>query len=729
MASFFHKYQRPLMLGLAFFALITFSVTGAMMVFFSRCFGGVQGGLPRLVLQDGTKYQVTFQDYDTAQDVFQLFVERFPLLDLGFDKDENGSVPEEEKKHAFDRVLILYCAAKAAGIGVTDGVIQDFIHSPIAQYYWQVKDQESYERVVYRFFRTSLPKFEKAFIEFKRIQFYIQTLASAENLSVLSVLEEARKAGEVFQVEYVPWLEEDFEKQLKKKKITDKEILAFLEGLPEGEKAPFLERKVVDLEVAWVGKETNPASLEEAVKKLKPSKGSPGARFLEGLPKKLKAVTDAEISRFYDANKDRLYKLKEPASKPASKPASQPASKPAVKKYRPLDNALKAEIRRVLELEKAVDLVFAEAKKQGRQEGRKFDLKAFLEKYFLFIKILRTGLKPAAGLEKVPVLKGWSEVYSALAPAAGEFVSKIQSSEKALFFARVAQVKENVPRELKEIRKDLLDLYYKKESKKLAEKAAKDFIQGLRVLGRKANPKGVEKIRGEIEKAVGKRVAALEKELKAEIGRFEKVLRQKDLPGRVVKLYKEALKKKKAELAAFSEKRKKIQAEEEKKREEDLKKAELAKVGPSFRKFALSRKLKVVQVPPFPKNLHKIDAAALDLLKDDTLRFLEGREGVAKLEDLEKGRVSEVIEDPTSRTFLVVHMLDRHPKKAEDLTPAEVEEQVQKRKGDAPHKFVKKALSFEALRKRFHYTNYRGEKEKGEAGKTPKETPADPPSK
>ncbi len=720
MASFFHKYQRPLMLGLAFFALLTFSVTGAMLTFFSRCSGEMESKLPVLTLPDGTRHRVTIPEWETAQDVYNLFVERYPLLDLGFDRNKEGGPTEEEKAHAFDRVLILYCAAKAAGIGVTDSVIQDFIHSPIAQYIWRIQDQESYENIVYRFFRTSLPRFEKAFRELKRIQFYIQTLAAGENVSVLSVLDEARKAGEIFHVEYALWKEEDFEKELKKKKVPDKELLAFLKNLPEGEKAPFLERKVVDLEVAWVGKDADVQAMKKAVAGLKPPKGSPGARFLDGLDKKLAGVTDAEIGRYYDTNKDKLYKLKAPASKPASRPASRPAPR----KYRPLDARLKAEIRKTLQLRKAMELVFAEASRQGRKEGRKFDLKAFLAKNFPFLKVFRTGLKAPKDMAKGPVLEGWAESYAAYAPAEGEFLPAVQSSGKALFFARVVQVKENVPRPLAEIRKDLLDLYYKKESRKRAEKAAKDFLAGLRELGRKANPDGVAKIRKEIQDAVEKRVAALRKNLEDQIARDERILAQKDLPQRAITSYREDLKKRKAELAALLKKRQEILKEEEKKREEELKKAELAKVGPSFRKFALSRKLEVSAAPPFPKNLAAIDPAALDACKDDALRFLEGQEGVAKLEDLKKGQVSQVLEDPTSRSFLVVHMLDRHPKKIEDLTPGEVEEQLRKRKSDAPHEFVKKALSFDALRRKFHYTNYRGEKKEKKAGGTPASAPS-----
>ncbi len=725
MASFFHKYQRPLMLGLAFFALLTFSVTGAMLTFFSRCSGEMESKLPLLTLQDGTRHRVTMTEWETAQDVFRLFVERFPLLDLGYDRNKEGGPSEEEKAHAFDRVLILYCAAKAAGIGVTDAVIQDFIHSPIAMYIWKIKDQQTYERIVYQFFRTSLPRFEKAFRELKRIQFYVQTLASGENTSLLSVLEAARKAGEVFQVEYVPWKEGDFEKDLKKKKVTDKELLAFLDKLPEGEKAPFLERRVVNLEVAWMEKGTSVQALKKAVTRLHPAKGSPGARFLEGLDKKLAAITPAEISRYYDTNKEKLYKLNPPASKPASQPASKPASKPAVKKYRPLDAALKKEIRRTLELRKAMEMVFAEATRQGRKEGKKFDLKAFLAKHFPFLKILRTGLKPAGDLPKVSVLSGWTEAYAALAPAEGEFLPQVQSSRKALFFARVIQVKENVPRPLEKIRKDLLDLYYKKESRKLAKKAAQDFLAGLRELGRKDNPEGVRKVREEIRKAVEKRVSALEKRLKDQIARDEKVLSQKGLPERAISSYRKDLEQKKAQLAALPKKRAEILKEEEKKREGELKKAELAKAGPSFRKFARSKKLEVLSAPPFPKNLSQVEPAVLDACKDDLLRFLEGTEGVSKLEDLKKGQVSEVLEDPTSRAFLVVHMLDRHPKKVEDLTPGEVEEQVKKRKSDAPHSFAKKALSFESLRKRFHYTNYQGEKKE----KSPAKTPASAPSR
>ncbi|GEM_PF-5391494 len=724
MASFFHKYQRPLMLGLAFFALLTFSVTGAMLTFFSRCSGEMESKLPLLTLPDGTRHRVTIQEWETAQAVYSLFVDRYPLLDLGFSRNREGGPTEEEKAHALDRVIILYCAAKAAGIGVTDAVIQDFIHSPIAKYIWRIEDQESYENIVHRYFHTSLPRFETAFRELKRIQFYIQTLAAGENVSVLSVLDKAREAGEIFKVEYAVWKEEDFEKELKKKKVPDKKLLAFLKDLPQGEKAPFLESKVVDLEVAWIGKDADARALKKVVAGRKPPKGSPGARFLEGLDKKLAGVTEAEISRYYDANKDKLYKLKGPASKPASQPASKPASRPAPRKYRPLDAGLKAKIRKTLELRKALEMVFAEATRQGRKEGRKFDLKAFLAKNFPFLKVFRTGLKAPKDLAKGPVLEGWGQTYAALAPAEGEFIPQVQSAGKALFFARVVQVKENVPRPLSEIRNDLSALFYKKESRKRAEKAAKDFLAGLREIGRKANSEGVAKIRKEIREAVEKRVAALKKNMKERIARDEKILAQKDLPQRAIATYREDLKKRKAELAALPKKREEIRKEEEKKREGELKKAELAKVGPSFRKYAQSRKLRVASAPPFPKNLAKIAPAALDACKDDALRFLEGQEGVTRLENLKKDQVSEVLEDPTSRTFLVVHMLDRHPKKVQDLTPGEVEDQLQKRKSDATHEFVKKALSFEALRRKFHYTNYKGEKEETKSGGSPASAPS-----
>jgi len=720
MASFFHKYQRPLMLGLAFFALITFSVTGTMIAFFSRCTGGANQGLPSLVLQDGARHQVTIQEYEAAQMVFRLFVERFPLLDMGLDRDKEGA-SEAEKSHLFDRVLILYLASKAAGIGVSDAVIQDFIHSPLAQYYWRVKDQESYEQIVHRFFHTSVPQFEKAFMDLKRIQFYIQTLAAGENTSVLSVLDEAKKAGEVFQVEYVAWKEEDFEKDLKKKKISDKELLAFLEELPQGEKGPFLERRVVDLQVAWVEKKARAGAFKKALAALKPAKGSPGARFLEGLDKTLKSIGDAEIGRYYDEHKDSLYRLKEKpgssASKPSSKPASRPASKPAEKKYRPLDRALKAEIRRILEVEKALDLVFAETTRAARKEGKKFDLKAFLSKNFPFLHVARTGLKAPKDLEKVSFLEGWKQAYTALAPAEGEFIPQVQTSGEAVFFARVVQVKENVPRPLSEIRKDLLDLYYKKKSKELAGKAARDFLAGLRVQGKKANPEGVKKILDEIEAAAKKRIQTLKSDLEKEIAQDEKILARKDIPQRAKEVYRKALKEKKAQLAALAEKEKEIRREERKKREEDLKKAELAKAGEIFASYAKSRKVPLVKVPPFPKNLAKFQSALLDAQEDDILRYLEGTEGVSKLEGLEKGQVSEVLEDPTSRSFLVVHMLDRHPKKVEDLTPGEVEDQIRKRKGDVVHEFTKKALSFESLRKRFRYTGFRNEANYKEGGK------------
>mgnify|MGYP000985864896 CR=1 FL=1 len=207
MISFFRKYQRPLLLTAAIFALVTFSVTGAMLTAVQQCSERPGDKLPRLTLPSGKDYQVTWADSAMAHDVYQYFVIRGRFLDIGLFKEGlDESQREREREHAYDRILILMCAARDAGIGVSDRLVADFARN------LRIPDMGSYEQAIAQIFQAeSVARFEAALVEYFRIKYYIDALALGENLSIQSVLEEAAKEGEELRAELVRFRAEDHE--------------------------------------------------------------------------------------------------------------------------------------------------------------------------------------------------------------------------------------------------------------------------------------------------------------------------------------------------------------------------------------------------------------------------------------------------------------------------------------------------------------------------------------
>ncbi|HKE00120.1 MAG TPA: hypothetical protein VKE69_03860, partial [Planctomycetota bacterium] len=428
------------------FALVTFSVTGAMISFFSpdpRAASRVHLHMPSgrdVTLDDDSRSRAAaayelFYATDSAASLFRvrgLQQHVFPFLLTGLGGIGTRTKGKKDQDHVLQFQLLAELGRdRGLDAGMAD--VKDWLQKafPSGDDYLQLCD----------YFHWTPTQFESALAEALLVK---RVLEVAQAQTPVPTGEEivkewaSRNESSAFQV--ASFLAEDRKASIDASAVTDADLSKYLDGLPPMEKRKFEE----------------PAKIAvEGIAVLDPAK--PAGETFEKLVA-AEALTETDARLYHSlARRERFRRPKTesaPAVTPESAPASAPATQPA-DEFLSFDEA-RERVEREAKVARALETVLAEAREAATQPN--FELKTLADKYGL---VYWSSGDPRANedLEKLATHGSKALVAGLAAAKEGDFLPAYQTTPSAIEITRVTKkVPAKVP-EVAAIREKLLPDY------------------------------------------------------------------------------------------------------------------------------------------------------------------------------------------------------------------------------------------------------------------------------
>jgi hypothetical protein len=617
--DFFRKYQRPILYTAGIFALVSFSISGALMGFFTAMFErDIEG--PKLTLGDGRVVEVTQEDYSIGRMVAQLArtspVIVLPPLDFG----EDGEARMEP--YAFLRRIAIESGLEYSMVEV-DAAIEQAV-SVIGE------NRTAVDLALSSGF-TSLAPYRAVVGEAMRIGNMLRLLSLAGDTSTKSLVQSLlrKRDRELLTLRVASLDKKEIETELKKTKVSDDELQKWLAGLTEAEQSPYRHpnHRVALIAVGFLHDKFDPAQWEEELKG--------------------KDYGDQQLRQRYDLDREVRFRRTPPAppaSQPTSQPASQPDSLPASQPdslpqtqpatqpqdlYEPFEQ-VQAQLKKLLQAEDAMKAIWAKvqeamaahlqekidvrnkaaeehataqkahAEAEARLKAgpeteelkkaaadRKTELTAKEEqkkaaetalddarRAFPMLDKAREFVNNRAGFENVTVAepKGsdglkdlgpfgkWENAWMACAiDAEGDLSSQVQSTDKASFHWQVTKVVKRPLKEFAEIKEQLTTDWYGKQADSIAKDKTKTLEDKLLALGKEARKAEIEKLTAEHAKLLEDHVAQWKQQVQARLDRARRNIEKiKDPASKTRQEFEAIARTAEAELAAEAKKREEL---------------------------------------------------------------------------------------------------------------------------------------------------------------------------
>jgi hypothetical protein len=225
--DFFRRYQKAILYTAGFFALITFSITGALMNFFDNLFVGSQPSAS-LVLPDDRTVNVTPEDAEIGS-----------LLARG----QHGLVPvlppflgDDDRQHASEILAALRRLAIESGIEYSEAEARE----AIAQTLKLLATENLTEvQLAQRLNFTSATPFRKLVGEALRISTYLRMAALAIDVTDKALVDDLLANRELITLQVASLDKRKIETELKKTPVTDEQLQEWVAKLPEKEQTLF----------------------------------------------------------------------------------------------------------------------------------------------------------------------------------------------------------------------------------------------------------------------------------------------------------------------------------------------------------------------------------------------------------------------------------------------------------------------------------------------------------
>ena len=183
----------------------------------------------------------------------------------------------------------------------------------------------------------------------------------------------------------------------------------------------------------------------------------------------------------------------------------------------------------------------------------------------------------------------------------GDISKSIESVEKGCFIYQITDRAEQVVRDMKEIREDALEAYYKKESMDKCKERAEEFRKLIRTKAEELVKDEVAKAKAANEDKITAGFDKWKKKLENEIEQAQKELDSGSLPRRSITRRQEKIKKKNESLAKADEKREELTKEHEEEAEKALEKVIKSSMAAAFDNAAADKEggAKILSLGPF----------------------------------------------------------------------------------------------------------------------------------
>lgn len=330
--DFFRRNQKAILYTAGIFALLTFSITGAMTDTFSNVFSSKRP-MPVMTVPGVGSVSVTQDDYDVANTLSR-WNNASPIMalpPLGLDDEQRSN-----ERHIYAALRRLAITAGIEGSRAeADRAIEQAMKI--------AKSNDTPAFFALRMGYPSLTALQNATAEALRVGTYLRLQALGIDASDPAAAEEALKEHQMLTFSVAELDKKAIEKRIKDAGVKDDELQKWLETLGENEKFAYQDANHVALQAMGARTaEFDAASFEAELKG--------------------KTWGDEVLQQRYDLEKDRRYKVKA-ESRPAttSRPGSDSQQTlPTQPSYLAFDDGLKAKIKRELQAEDAVRAIWAQ---------------------------------------------------------------------------------------------------------------------------------------------------------------------------------------------------------------------------------------------------------------------------------------------------------------------------------------------------------------------------------
>ena len=449
----------PVMIGVAVFGLIVFTITGAVTATFAR--NPMKGTDVRVTMPSGKEVKLSDEERVNAANAVTLFFDisrQDSLLRFAFSNQLQSLVPKlfqfqtvgigerfgEKPAKGRDEVLstmLVGALGRDKGIDVSPMEISEWVSNGFTS-----KDQYA---AVCQFYRITPMSFEAALKEALLVKRTFEiALAETPVPTGDEIVKEWCSRNERFVFEVAAFKAADRKKAIESAAVADADLQKFFDELPPVQK----ERYRVPAQYVLDGLAVT----------------DPGAKQNDAFEALIAAadVQDQDARSYYQIA--RIERFAKPASAPAPGAETQPSSAPAsLPTYLAFDE-VKDRAMRETRVARALEKVSKEAQEQKDAPG--FDLKTFGEKYGL--TYFSTGEpRPSMELGKVPTFGTPSLGVSLADLKEGTFLAGYRAAPGAIEIARVVKKAEAHMPDAASIRDKLQPEYV---DKKAAEKAFDD---------------------------------------------------------------------------------------------------------------------------------------------------------------------------------------------------------------------------------------------------------------
>ncbi|MFQ5504667.1 MAG: hypothetical protein ACE5F1_07725 [Planctomycetota bacterium] len=286
---FFEKYKRPIMLAVALFALLTFSISGAVYAFFGDLATRRRAG--QITLEDGREVTLSEEDYQVGRMLYHLHAQ--PTLAFIF-----AALNEKETREIGGLgYAILRRAALESGLDVSDAEVAAAVNYSLREGQTKLRRGPPLprpthlqlaqrlglggERTLYELIREAL-----------RITTFVRMeLLGAVDLGDAALAEYLKKKRKRLGLSYVPFRADDCQKLLEASPPSNEKLRSWIEELGEDDpiKTPFVDAVHASFEgVALLYDVADPAGFDKE---------------LAG-----RVIGDADIEARYNEDRELLYR-------------------------------------------------------------------------------------------------------------------------------------------------------------------------------------------------------------------------------------------------------------------------------------------------------------------------------------------------------------------------------------------------------------------------------------
>lgn len=751
--DFFRKHQKVILYSAGLFALLTFSVTGAMTAFIDDMFRPPFRGAT-MTLADGRRIFTTADDQHIGQALSQTPL--YPDLIPPLGDAKSGPTERADILAAVRRLAIEH------GLEASDDEVEKAV-AAIAKVWPPI---EGAGQVTLADFARSAGRspgeYARLMRESLRISTFLRLCAFSADASDAQIAESVVRGLKMLTLRVATLDKKAIEETLKATEVTDDQLREWLGGLSDIEKVPFQDTNRVALRLAGLklaefdpaafakelaGKEYGEAAISdrynldrEVLFRREKKEGEdpppdpyiPLAEVKDQIVKRLQAedVLRAVLDNLRDALAVQLQPLvdvRTEKSKELAQLRQKQVEADKATAEKPDDTALKDAATAAKAATEAAEQAVKDADAAVDAARKSFDMLAALPQATTGTLVTANvpETKNADELKELAEFGTWEASWSAPSvELVGDFGPRVQNTKTSAFLFQVSDVVKSPLKEFDKIRDQLREAYYKAKADTQAKEMQTKFEAALERLARVAKQTEIDAAEAEHQAELQKKFDEWKTTQEASLERARKMRQslEKDPLSIVYQQWQAKFETVEKALADPEAHRKTIEAELRKETDDKIKKLVRAAHKDVLAVAAAEAGLTVETVGPFRKDLDRQPRFQDSF--PPRVRFLFGN---AAVKDLAVGAASDVLEDFTNRAHYVAVMEKIEPGTLADITRRDILSARESYVGQARAGAVTQSFSLDALREGWGYARADGDSDVAAAQK--KAEPEKPDSK